>query len=49
MFRARQLRRACLAQFAENLRFAADALNSDGIRVLVEPMGAAGLQVRGSW
>ena len=30
----------CLAQFAENLRFAADALNGDGIRVLVEPINA---------
>jgi hydroxypyruvate isomerase len=31
-------RRACLAQFVENLRFAADTLNPDGIRVLVEPI-----------
>jgi len=31
-------RKACLAQFVENLRFAADALNGDGIRVLVEPI-----------
>ncbi len=31
-------REDCLAQFAENLRFAADALNGDGIRVLVEPI-----------
>jgi hydroxypyruvate isomerase len=33
-------RRACLAQFVENLRFAADALNPDGIRVLVEPINS---------
>ncbi len=31
-------RRACLAQFVENLRSAADALNPDGVRVLVEPI-----------
>ncbi len=34
-------RRACLAQLVENLRFAADALNRDGIRVLVEPINTA--------
>jgi hydroxypyruvate isomerase len=33
-------REACLRQFVENLRFAADALNGDGIRVLVEPINA---------
>jgi hydroxypyruvate isomerase len=33
-------RQACLAQFVENLRFAADALNPEGIRVLVEPINA---------
>ncbi len=33
-------RQACLAQLAENLRVAADALNGDGIRVLVEPINA---------
>jgi hydroxypyruvate isomerase len=31
-------RSACLAQFIENLRVAADALNPGGIRVLVEPI-----------
>ena len=34
-------RRACLAQLVENLRFAADALNPAGIRVLVEPINTA--------
>lgn len=33
-------RAACLAQFVENLRFAADALNPDRIAVLVEPINA---------
>lgn len=33
-------REACLAQFVENLGFAADALNREGIRVLVEPINA---------
>ena len=33
-------RKACLAQFVDNLRFAADALNPEGIRVLVEPINA---------
>src|SRR5581483_11614655 len=31
-------RQACLAQFDENLRYAADVLNKDGVRVLVEPI-----------
>lgn len=31
-------RQACLGHFVENLRFAADALNPGGIRVLVEPI-----------
>jgi hydroxypyruvate isomerase len=33
-------REDCLAQFVENLRFAADALNGDGIRVLIEPINS---------
>lgn len=33
-------RPACLAQFVENLRVAADALNPGGIRVLVEPINS---------
>lgn len=33
-------RSACLAQLVENLRVAADALNADGIRVLVEPINS---------
>ncbi len=33
-------RSTCLAQLVENLRFAADTLNADGIRVLVEPINA---------
>lgn len=34
-------RRACIAQLVENLRFAADSLNPEGIRVLVEPINTA--------
>jgi hydroxypyruvate isomerase len=33
-------RQACLAQLVESVRFAADAVNGDGIRVLIEPINS---------